>query len=611
MKIFNTLTRQLMLWFVLVGLLPLVLLGYLTLRYNEQSLRVSTLQNLSELADKKALQIRGYLTERIEDTRLIARSDVTRDAVVQLSRSFQSAHSGTPEYKKVDARYRSYFERYIDDVAMFYDVFLIDLQGNVVYSQKHEKEFATNLLVGPYRDSGLSDAFLESRLTLESSASTFEFYEPSRAMASFVAIPVIHEGRLLGVIAFQLDITQIQQVAADPIGLGSSGETVLARWVDQQHVMIVSPLKGKPDSSLPVELNMLQPVEFSKMPNPMHRALSGIRGSGIETDYRNQQVVAAWRYLPDLRFGMVVKMDADEAFAPLHQQRVFSLTALLLVMLFASVAAFYFGRKLVVPLQELASGAEDVAQGNLASRVNEQGADEIGLLGRAFNRMAQNLQSLYGTLEQRVEQRTQELKITNERLHEEINARERMDMAARQDNDFRKEMINALPGMFYMLDSSGKFLMWNRNLESVLHCSSEEIALSHPLEFVEGTDRVRIEENIRKVFEAGENSFEALLVARNGTKTPYFFTGRRIDRNGEPVLVGLGIDIAERKQEEQELRVAAIAFETHEAIMITGPDERIMRVNKAFERITGYSADEVIGHTPHLLSSGKHDQAFL
>jgi PAS domain S-box-containing protein len=144
----------------------------------------------------------------------------------------------------------------------------------------------------------------------------------------------------------------------------------------------------------------------------------------------------------------------------------------------------------------------------------------------------------------------------------------------------------------------------------VLHCSSEEIARSHPLEFFEGTDRVLIKENIRKVFEAGETSVEAVFVARNGTKTPYLFTGRRIDRNGEPVLVGLDMDIAGRKQEEQELRVASIAFETHEAIMITGPDDRIMRVNKAFESITGYSADEVIGHTPHMLSSGKHDQAF-
>ncbi len=90
--------------------------------------------------------------------------------------------------------------------------------------------------------------------------------------------------------------------------------------------MVITPLKYESGSAL----YALQPVELSKMPNPMRYALLGIRGGGIETDYHNHQVVAAWRYLPDLRFGMVVKKDADEAFASLQQQRIFSLTALLL-----------------------------------------------------------------------------------------------------------------------------------------------------------------------------------------------------------------------------------------------------------------------------------------
>jgi diguanylate cyclase (GGDEF)-like protein/PAS domain S-box-containing protein len=148
---------------------------------------------------------------------------------------------------------------------------------------------------------------------------------------------------------------------------------------------------------------------------------------------------------------------------------------------------------------------------------------------------------------------TNELNVANDLLQEEILRRERLNEVARLENDFHNEMINSLPGVFYMLDSSGHFLIWNRNLESVLHSSSEEIARSNPLEIFEETDRVLIEENIRKGFEAGETSMEAVLVARNGTKTPYFFNVRRIDRNGEPVLVGFGVDITERKLAEEEI----------------------------------------------------------
>ncbi len=206
--------------------------------------------------------------------------------------------------------------------------------------------------------------------------------------------------------------------------------------------------------------------------------------------------------------------------------------------------------------------------------------------------------------------RANELNEANALLWNEIIKREQLSEVVRQENEFRKEVINSLPDIFYMLDASGRLLMWNKNLEKVLHCGGEDIANSEPLEFFAESDRSMIVGSLRQAFETGESSMETLLVARNGTTKPHFFTGRRIYRNGQPVLIGLGMDIAERKQREQELRVAATAFETHEAIMIVGLDDRILRVNKAFEKITGYRADEVIGRTPHLLSSDRHDAKF-
>ncbi|MCF8184854.1 MAG: PAS domain S-box protein, partial [Polynucleobacter sp.] len=61
----------------------------------------------------------------------------------------------------------------------------------------------------------------------------------------------------------------------------------------------------------------------------------------------------------------------------------------------------------------------------------------------------------------------------------------------------------------------------------------------------------------------------------------------------------------------QSLRIAAIAFETQEAIMITDCNSKILRVNQAFSTITGYASDEIVGRTPNVLSSGRHDAAFF
>ena len=69
-------------------------------------------------------------------------------------------------------------------------------------------------------------------------------------------------------------------------------------------------------------------------------------------------------------------------------------------------------------------------------------------------------------------------------------------------------------------------------------------------------------------------------------------------------------DITQRKLVEAELRIAAIAFESQEATIITDAQQVILRVNQAFTRITGYSAAEAVGNTPGMLKSGRHDETF-
>jgi diguanylate cyclase (GGDEF)-like protein/PAS domain S-box-containing protein len=69
-------------------------------------------------------------------------------------------------------------------------------------------------------------------------------------------------------------------------------------------------------------------------------------------------------------------------------------------------------------------------------------------------------------------------------------------------------------------------------------------------------------------------------------------------------------DISQQKEAEREMRIAATAFETRQAMLITNDAQRILRVNQAFCETTGYRQDEVIGQTPALLKSGRHDAAF-
>lgn len=98
---------------------------------------------------------------------------------------------------------------------------------------------------------------------------------------------------------------------------------------------------------------------------------------------------------------------------------------------------------------------------------------------------------------------------------------------------------------------------------------------------------------------------------KDGSRYPVRLNGMLMhDMNGHKLIWSIVEDITEQKKVETELRIAAIAFEAQEGITVTDENNRIIKVNKAFTEITGYTAEEMIGNTPKLLQSGCHDAAF-
>jgi PAS domain S-box-containing protein len=115
-------------------------------------------------------------------------------------------------------------------------------------------------------------------------------------------------------------------------------------------------------------------------------------------------------------------------------------------------------------------------------------------------------------------------------------------------------IINSLPGVFYILSRNGYFIRWNRELEVASGYTSEEISKLSPADFYSPEDSVYMEGKIREVFEKGDSKAEVLAMTKDGRKVPYYFFAQRIVYEGEPALIGTGLNVAELKETETKLK---------------------------------------------------------
>ncbi len=214
----------------------------------------------------------------------------------------------------------------------YYDVFMIDADGDVVYSYFKESDFGTNLVAGPHAESGLGRAFREARAATRSATTIvvdFSHYQPSGGVpAMFVASPVFDQGEFVGVLATQVGAEAVNGIMDFTAGMGETGETYA---VGQDGLM-------RSDSRFTDRSDVLQ---LAVETESVTRAFEG--GSGVHRtlDYRYEEVISAYGLLDSqgLRWAIVAEKDVAEIFAPARRlRRMLLLTGLVVVLLVALAA---------------------------------------------------------------------------------------------------------------------------------------------------------------------------------------------------------------------------------------------------------------------------------
>lgn len=188
--------------------------------------------------------------------------------------------------------------------------------------------------------------------------------------------------------------------------------------------------------------------------------------------------------------------------------------------------------------------------------------------------------------------------------HIDMTEQKNGEVSIRRERDFSEAILNSLPGVFYLYDQNLRFLRWNKNFEKVTGYSSEEVAGMSPLDFFAGPDKELLAARIREVFEKGTSSVEADFVAKDGTRTPYYFTGLMVEFEGRTCLLGVGVDIAKRVQAEKEVeqsrqQLQSILDNSPSIIFMKDLEGRYILYNCQWRRLFNPNHAELRGKTDY------------
>ena len=219
------------------------------------------------------------------------------------------------------------------------------------------------------------------------------------------------------------------------------------------------------------------------------------------------------------------------------------------------------------------------------------------------------LKNLQGMLSAKNIQLETEIEKSAISLEQEMGLRIESEILSRRILDMALDAVISV-------DQAGKVIYWNPRAELIFGYSAPYAQGKSILELVvEPREHSAIEGRLKQFINKDIKSikadrFEMLAVRVDGQRIPIEVAVIALKRYGEYVFTGFVRDLTERDKYIEELRVSAITFNSQEGIVIADGEANILRVNKAFVDITGYSAEEVVGRSPQLLHSDQHDKEF-
>ncbi len=442
-------------------------------------------------------------------------------------------------YSRFHKRYHPWFRKMLY-TNEYYDVFLFNMNGDLVYSVFKELDFATNLTAGKWKESGLGEVFRGALGTLKPNHQFFVDFKPyapsADAPASFIAMPVFDGDTPIGVLAYQMPISRINTLMQDSTGLGETGESYI---VGSDYLM-------RSDS----RFSQTSTILARKVDTPAAReALSGKTGSMIAEDYRNISVKSAYGAMNFMgtTWAILAEIDEAEYVQPIIALRNNLTLVGFVLLLVVGATGVYFARGIVKSLINITESAKNLAGGDFQSKIPMGNRpDEIGDLARAIQIFQDNALEMSKLEAERLRQQEQE----ETRQEEERLKLEKQLVVAAENMRIRVALDNCAANIM-VVDTQGLVVYLNHAVENLMKSSEADIRQDIPSFSTEGIQGKLLNSIFGSAAQNGSVFTNPKSASENrlklGNRTFDLVSSPVIDENGE--ILGAAIEWKDRTQE--------------------------------------------------------------
>ncbi|MCP4177641.1 MAG: PAS domain-containing protein, partial [bacterium] len=394
----KTILRRLITIMLLLSLIPLIILGYFTITSFQDSMTETTFSKLESIEHIKNIQIVDYFNQMSIGVAALSKEPSIINGLEEFEIAYASSKKSlesfikTPEYnaeyKKVDTFLREYSKTY-----GYYDLFLIDHKGDIIYTVEKEADLGTNLNTGKYSKSNLGQLYKTVMKSKKTCMVDFKPYAPSGdTPASFIGhIIYDFKGKEHGVLAIQIPINQVNKIMQEKTGLGISGETYL---VGNDLLMRSDSrfIKNNESSILNTKVETLAVVN----------ALENRPGQSIISDYRGIEVLSSYELVKfsdikniniPFKWAIISEIDKAEAFSAMYSLTWQIIIIIIILVIIVVILSIFVANSLACPLRKITAAASQIAGNNLNVDISADARrkDEIGTLSSTLEIMVNNL----------------------------------------------------------------------------------------------------------------------------------------------------------------------------------------------------------------------------